>query len=116
MAEQFFSVGENAVLCTLPEAEKLPAFFNCWTRKEAYIKAIGEGLSCPLDQFDVSLVPREPARLLRVASGRQDPSRWTLWNLDAIPDYVAALIAEGRDLHLKCWQWSQELTSSVGRA
>jgi 4'-phosphopantetheinyl transferase len=64
IAVRFFSVGENAALCALPESLRLEAFFNCWTRKEAYIKAIGDGLSHPLNQFQVSLAPGEAARLL----------------------------------------------------
>jgi len=57
IAERFFSVKENAAFHTLPQSKKKEAFFNCWTRKEAFIKAIGEGLYCHLDKFDVSLAP-----------------------------------------------------------
>jgi 4'-phosphopantetheinyl transferase len=104
IAERFFSSQESAVLRKLPAEVKPQAFFNCWTRKEAYIKARGEGLSLPLDQFDVSLVPGEPARLLDVREDSQEASRWSLYALTPASGYVAALAVEGSDWRLKCWQ------------
>ena len=78
IAKRFFSSQENAVLQALPANLKHEAFFTCWTRKEAYIKARGEGLSFSLDLFDVSLVPGEPAALLHVRGYPQEVSRWSL--------------------------------------
>lgn len=105
IAERFFSVEENAVLRGLPTELQHEAFFTCWTRKEAYIKARGEGLSHPLDKFDVSLVPGEPARLLRTRGDPDEMKRWSLRELLIDPGYVAALAAEGQDWRLSCWQW-----------
>lgn len=105
VAERNFSPRENSVLQALPASERQLAFFNCWTRKEAYIKAIGEGLSRPLDQFDVSLAPGEPARLLWVAGNPQEASCWSLRELAVAAGYVAALAVEGQDWSLTCRQW-----------
>lgn len=109
IAERFFSTEETAVLRSLPEEQRHEAFFTCWTRKEAYIKARGEGLSHPLDKFDVSLRPGEPAQLLRTRGDPHEITRWSLRELAADPGYVAALAAEGRDWRLSCWQWRDGL-------
>lgn len=105
IAQRFFSAREKAVFCTLPDDCKQAAFFNCWTRKEAYLKAIGDGLSIPLDQFDVSLSPGEPARLYSIKQDRAAAERWCLQELTPAPNYVAALAVEGQDWNLTCWQW-----------
>jgi 4'-phosphopantetheinyl transferase len=106
IATQFFSEHEIASLGALSEQVQHTAFFLCWTRKEAYIKGIGEGLSLPLDSFDVSLSPDEPATLLAVRGNMQEAARWTLRALEPGEGYEAALVAEGRDWQLKCWQWT----------
>jgi 4'-phosphopantetheinyl transferase len=106
IATRFFSETEVAALCALPPRLQQQAFFLCWTRKEAYIKGIGEGLSLPLNSFDVSLAPGEPATLLGVRGDERESARWTLRALEPGPDYEAALVAEGSDWKLKCWQWT----------
>jgi len=106
IAQRFFSDREYAVLCTLPQSQKQAAFFNCWTRKEAYIKATGRGLSLPLNQFEVSLTPGEPAALLGTLGEPQEASRWSLRELTPDPEYVAALAVEGNGWQLQCFQWS----------
>lgn len=101
IAERFFSRREIDALKTVAADLRKQAFFNCWTRKEAYIKARGEGLSMPLDEFDVSLVPGEPAALLRNHKEPAEVSRWSMQSV-AVPDgYVAALVASGRDWSTK---------------
>ena len=106
LAERFFSPREAAVLRALPEHLRKEGFFNCWTRKEAYIKAEGKGMSIPLSTFDVSLMPGEPAALLRTESHPQETSRWSLQALNPAPGYAAALAVKGHNWELKCWQWS----------
>lgn len=105
IAERFFSHSEIVALRALPPGVRKYAFFLCWTRKEAYIKARGDGLSMPLDQFDVSLIPGEPAALLSTKPDAAEAFRWSLWNLTPASSYAAALVAKGRDWTLSCWQW-----------
>ena len=109
IAERFFSPREVAALRALPANMQPEAFFNCWTRKEAYIKARGKGLSISLDQFDVSLAPGEPTTLLSVNGESKEASRWSLQELVVGSGYAAALAAEGHDWQLKCWQWRDEI-------
>lgn len=106
IAERFFSRRELAALRTLPAPRRLEAFFACWTQKEAYLKARGEGLLLPLDRFDVSLSPGQPAALLAVHDDPAEATRWSLRKLFPGPDHVAALAVEGHTWHLHCWQWS----------
>ena len=93
IARHFFSAYEVGQLLALPESERSAAFFRCWTRKEAYIKALGSGLSHPLDQFDVTLAPHERAALIRDYRDAQATSRWSMFNLD-LDDYAGAVIVE----------------------
>lgn len=107
IATRFFSAQESAQLQAVAAEEKLTAFFNCWTRKEAYIKAIGDGLSFPLDRFSVSLIPGEPAKLLNVDGDRSAPERWYLKELVTAPNYAAAIAVEwqgDRQLEIKNWE------------
>jgi len=104
IARRFFSPCEVEAFNALPKEERVAAFFRCWTRKEAFIKATGRGLSQPLDGFDVTLGPGEPARLLR--ADEDVASRWSLSDLDAGVDYAAALAVAGPVLKIQCWQFS----------
>jgi 4'-phosphopantetheinyl transferase len=103
LAERFFSSQEISELRALSPALRPQGFFLCWTRKEAFIKAHGEGLSLPLDHFDVSLAPGEPARLVATRAGLEAPDRWSLYNLEPAPDYSAALAAQVQGYELRCW-------------
>lgn len=109
IAEQFFSSREIEELRSLSPEVRREAFFSCWTRKEAYLKAIGEGLLSPLDHFSVSLTPEEPAVLRHVAGDPSEAARWSLRALTPGPGYAAALVVEGRSWRLSCWQWVPRL-------
>jgi 4'-phosphopantetheinyl transferase len=105
IAKRYFSPYETQQLLALPESQRVSGFFNCWTRKEAYIKARGRGLSLPLHEFDVTLKPVEPAQLLATRDDPTHASRWVMRELKPGRDYVAALAVEGDGWDLKCWQW-----------
>lgn len=96
IAQRFFSPGEVRALRALPPGEQTAAFFRCWTRKEAFVKARGEGLSLSLDSFDVAFAPNEPPALLRIAGEAREAHRWSLHAVplpDAWP-YEAAVAVE----------------------
>ena len=95
LAERFFSVRERESLSVLSGDELQAAFFRCWTRKEAYIKARGEGLSLPLHQFDVSVAPRENHALLATRPDPSDLKRFMLCDV-AVPIGYSAAIAVAR--------------------
>ena len=92
LAGRFFSVRERDELRARPDADRLAAFFTCWTRKEAYLKALGDGLAAPLDRFRVTIDPDGPARLLEVDGRPGSESGWTMVGIAPAPGYVGALV------------------------
>ena len=96
IAARFFCPEEIADLTALSPAEKPQGFFNCWARKEAYIKAIGDGLSVPLDSFRVSLQPGAPAQLLHLDRSPVAAQGWTLHHFIPAQDHTGALAYHDR--------------------
>jgi 4'-phosphopantetheinyl transferase len=107
IAERFFSPQEVASLRALPSGLQTLAFFNCWTRKEAYIKARGEGFSHPTAQFTVSCAQGQPAAILSTENDPREFSRWWLQELRPGAGYVAALALRGTPRQLRLWQWTE---------
>lgn len=108
IARHFFSPQEVRALMALPPHARTDAFFRCWTRKEAYLKARGEGLSLPLDSFEVSLAPGEPAVLLRAPGPPQECDRWSLRDVPVPRGYAAAIAVEKRGWRLCCRHWPEK--------
>jgi 4'-phosphopantetheinyl transferase len=105
VAASSFSLVEQIALFALKPDERLRGFFNCWTRKEAYVKARGNGLRMPLNAFDVSLKPGEPAALL---ANRLDPAevmRWSLAEVSPAEEYVGAVAVQGQGVRVELHRW-----------
>jgi 4'-phosphopantetheinyl transferase len=105
LARISFSADEYARLCQFAPDDRAAAFFACWSRKEAFIKLTGEGVS-QLADFDVSLDPGAPARLLRVAGEPPGTPRWSLHDLPEIAGYAAALAVEGEPARIESWEFA----------
>jgi len=105
LAQRFFAPQEVDMLRSVPQESRNRAFFACWTRKEAYLKAKGLGLNLPLKDFSVSLAPGESAALLRHEREPDEVQRWSLADIRVSPDYVAAIAVEGHGWVLKSRQW-----------
>jgi len=111
LARRFFSAGECEDLFTLDRAARLRGFFDCWTRKEAFVKATGDGLLKGLDHFRVAVRPGEPVTILHIDGDERQ--RWSLLDLQPSPDYAAALAVRERDFETRCWKLEEmtQLTS-----
>jgi 4'-phosphopantetheinyl transferase len=111
LAQRFFAREEVAALAEVPPEEKQLAFFLCWTRKEAFLKAGGEGLARPLDQFTVTLTPGEPARLTWVATDPVEAARWTLRSLTPQSNLVACVALRAHGWSVLCWDGKKVLAT-----
>ncbi len=107
IARRFFSPTEWAALRCLGPEQRPAAFYRCWTRKEAFIKATGEGLSMVLDRFDVSL-DSGPARLLAIDGDADRAAAWTLLHLEPEAGYVGAVAVEGSVSRVSAWRLDLE--------
>ena len=107
IAARFFSPLEVNMLRAVPKELQHAAFFACWTRKEAYIKARGMGLSLDLKAFDVSLLPGDPTAILGSREEALDISHWSLYDISPGPGYIGALAVEGHPATVICFQWQQ---------
>jgi 4'-phosphopantetheinyl transferase len=105
IATRFFAAGETAALAALRPRDRVEGFFNAWTRKEAVVKALGGGLSIPLDSFEVSLRPREPPEILRWAIPGTALQRWRIHRIEPAVGYVGALAVDREVSVCQCWSW-----------
>ncbi len=95
LAERFFSLRERAGLQALPDHLRLPGFFACWTRKEAFLKATGEGLSFPLADFSVTTHPALDPVLEEIRGNTEAAQQWSLADLSVVDGYRATAAVEG---------------------
>jgi len=102
ITERFFTPKENGFINALPNDKRYEAFFSFWTRKEAYIKGKGQGMSISLDSFDVSGISRN--------SSSETLNGWSLTELNPASGYIANLAVEDFDWRLSCWKWKFNLT------
>jgi len=107
LAERFFSPPEVQWLRSQPASDRIRSFYACWTAKEAYIKAEGEGLALPLSSFRVLPVPGDAISKLQleVYGDPEESKRWSMWKLNLGPDLRAALAVEGTDCRVRLGQW-----------
>lgn len=105
IGRRFFSPAECAELAGVAPAQRNEAFLFCWTRKEAFLKAGGEGLFAPLDSFDVTLRPGTPAAVVNVRGPGPAAAKWSLHHLYPCAGYVGALAVLGQGWQLLRWRW-----------
>jgi 4'-phosphopantetheinyl transferase len=105
IANQFFGTEEVAVLNGLSGEAKLAGFFACWTRKEAVLKAVGTGLSIPLNRVIVAILPDEPAAVLKFKGETGEQQEWWMQNLEPALGYAGAVTSAGPPLKMECWQF-----------
>jgi 4'-phosphopantetheinyl transferase len=105
IAERFFSLNEKTALDSLPSNMKRKGFFTCWARKEALLKASGEGLSFGFERVEVSVHPELHASVLRIGGSEKEASLWSLNDLPAPPGYTAAFAVKGHGFNLWLQQW-----------
>lgn len=106
LVDRYFSPAERSYYYQLKPEDRLRAFYRGWTRKEAFIKALGSGLSFPLDSFTVTITPDEPVRLDNLKG--DSPKRWQIYDLSELfpgKDYEAALAVEGNINHIVFREW-----------
>lgn len=115
IAEHFFTTQEAAVLRALPPATQVEAFFDCWTRKEAFLKALGTGLTGRLNSFAVTLTPGQPAALLSVDGSLPEEGRWHLEALSPWPGYKGALAVACRPCRVATFHYLTGPTSGLRR-
>jgi 4'-phosphopantetheinyl transferase len=105
LVQRYFGTDEQDEWNHLPAEVQPAAFFCGWTRKEAWLKAVGSGLSYPLDQVQVSLTPGTPARFLAIQGDPREAAAWWLDSFEPAAGYVAAVTLCGQPDHIRRWRW-----------
>jgi 4'-phosphopantetheinyl transferase len=106
IAARFFASAEHAAYVAQPLEHRTLAFFRAWTRKEAYLKAIGSGITVPLDSFEVSVARDVPAALLWVRGQPDEPSQWSMCEFRPDPGALATIAIEGNGWSLRGFNYA----------
>ncbi len=104
IAQRFFSYNEYLNLKSVPQKYRLSSFYECWTRKEAFVKAIGNGFSYPFNQFEVSLMPNEPAVLRSIEGNVMHAKKWYLHTINFFQEYKIACAFKGTYNSILYWR------------
>jgi 4'-phosphopantetheinyl transferase len=103
IAERFFSTREIEAFRRVPAAARDAAFFSLWTRKEAWLKATGDGIAESLAKIEVAFLPGETPRVLAIAGDAAAGEAWSLCPLNPASGFVGALAIRCRPVQLQCW-------------
>jgi 4'-phosphopantetheinyl transferase len=95
IAARYFTSAEAGTIAAAPPGERELAFFLCWTRKEAFSKAVGQGLSLALDRYRVTCAPGDPARIVEIDGSPTEAAAWSVFDLRPGPGFVGAAITRG---------------------
>jgi 4'-phosphopantetheinyl transferase len=105
LVARFFSTRESDLFQSLAPSQKPAAFFNLWTRKEALLKATGEGITGGLNRVEVSFLENEPARLLAIDGASEAAGQWTLSCFKPAAGFIGAVAIQARSAPVQCWKW-----------
>ena len=113
LVKWFCSPCEQELFENLAPQEKQLAFFNLWTRKEAFLKATGEGIAQLLSQVEVAFQPGKPARFIAVSGDSERASRWSVRDLSLGPDFAAAVAIQAKNFRLRCLKLSPKMFNAA---
>ena len=105
IAKRIMNKQEASWFHSLPESKQKSAFFNCWTRKEAFVKAHGKGLAFPLRDVTVSFLPGQPTSILKIENPELNILSWSIYSIYARPQYAGALVVAGEPRSIKYWDY-----------
>jgi 4'-phosphopantetheinyl transferase len=103
MANRFFSKREQTELSATPDADRTRAFYSCWTRKEAFVKAVGDGITYGLDTFAVSVRPDDERPSLDIHGNSTNEEPWSVFNIPMNDNYMASLAVSGAAVSIRYW-------------
>ena len=108
IASKFFSSKEIEILNKVPKEDRINTFYRCWTRKEAFIKAIGQGLTYPLDTFQVSLENDHYAELIQIETDLEEHLNWRMFSFCPSKGYIGAVAIRNPNIEIQLRKWDHE--------